>query len=84
MITMAKRKEQIVTINHTEILGLAIQHLADIVQKEENMAKHFEDKDPQYAKEMREGSTLRKKFKMLLQMYKFETGNDYGFYFDLD
>ena len=81
---MAKRKEQIVTINHTEILGLAIQHLTDIVQKEENMAKYFEDKDPQYAKEMREGSTWRKKFKMLLQMYKFETGNDYGYDFDFD
>lgn len=81
---MSKKKEQIVTINHTEILGLAIQRLADTVRNEEEMAKKFEATDPQYAKDIRENSPWRKKFKMLLQMYKFETGNDYGYDYDFE
>ena len=81
---MSKKNEQVVTITHTEIIGLAIQRLADTVMKEEESAKRFEATDPGFAKDIREGSPWRKKLKMLMQMYKFETGRDYGFDYDID
>lgn len=81
---MSKTKEKPVTVTHTEILGLAIQRLADTVMKEEESAKRFEASDPVFAKQIRDQSPWRKKLKMLLQMYTFETGNDYGFDYDID
>ena len=81
---MSKRKEKLITLTHTEILGFAIQRVAEFAQKEENDAREFEESNPEFAKRLREASIWRPKLKILLQMYTFETGSDYGFDYDID
>ena len=81
---MAKTKEKPITLTHTEILGFAIQRLADYVQKEENDAREFDERNPEFAKRIREGSMWRPKLKILLQMYEYETGREYGYDYDFD
>jgi len=81
---MSKKKEKPVTLTHVEILGFAIQRVADFAQKEENDAKEFDERNPEFAKRIREGSIWRPKLKLLLQMYEIETGSEYGLDYDID
>ena len=81
---MSKKKEKPVTLTHVEILGFAIQRVADFAQKEENNAREFDELKPEFAKRIREGSMWKPKLKILLQMYEYETGNEYGYDLDFD
>ena len=71
-------------MTHVEVLGFAIQRVAGLAQDEENNARELDERSPELAKMIREGSMWRPKLKILLKMYEFETGSEYGFDYDID
>jgi hypothetical protein len=72
-----KKKEQPITITHSEILSFALLYLGQQCQKLIADAKMIEEKNPDLAKAMREDNIYINKYKAAMQMYKLETGNDY-------
>ena len=78
------KKQQIETVTHTEVLGWAIAWAGDYWNKVLEDSKKLEVKDPKFAKEYRDENPIKGKLKILLQMYKYETGKDYGFEYELD
>ena len=81
---MARKKEKPITVTHTEILSFAIQALTRLWEKEKADTGRIRQTDPAFAEEMLEGSMWRAKLRVLLQLYRIETGTDYGCDLGLD
>ena len=81
---MAKKKNQAITLNQTEILGLAIQRLGEMWMKVKSDAGSVRDRDPQLAEDLLDSCQWGKKLRLAMQLYKIETGDEYPADFDLD
>ena len=79
-----KQKEEVVKVTYAEILGMAINTLGTKWEKELEEIKALEATKPECAKYLRENWPWRAKLKTMLQMYKTETGEDYGYDYELD
>lgn len=79
---MKQYQEKPVTVTHTEILAYAIQDVRGKWEREKERAEAAKATDPQLAKMVIESSIWKGKLKVLLQLYKIETGSDYGYDFD--
>ena len=71
-------KNQRTVVTHTEILCYAIEELKRkwIIAKDH--AKELEPKNPEFAKVYLESVPWKEKLETLLQLYRIETGEDYG------
>lgn len=79
-----KQKEQIVTVPYAEILGMAINSLGTKWENELTKIKEIEAANPELAQRLRESWPWKPKLKIMLQMYKIETGSEYGYNYNLD
>lgn len=72
-----KKKEQPISITHTELICFALNYLGEKINELYERAKLVEDKDPTLAAALREANVFLPKYKAAMQMYKLETGSDY-------
>lgn len=79
-----KQKEEAVKVTYAEILSMAINSLGTKWEKELMEIKKIETVRPESAKYLRENWPWRAKLKIMLEMYKIETGEDYGYDYELD
>ena len=77
-------KEKAFTLTHTEILCLAIKTASEEWQRERDRVQAMWKTNPAFARVMKESSQWEPKLRKLLELYKLETGSDYGFDFDLE
>ena len=69
-------------VSYAEILGLAINALGTKWENELTKIKEIEEANPELAERLRESWPWKSKLKIMLQMYKIETGKDYGYKYD--
>lgn len=81
---MKKQNQEVVKVTYAEILSMAINSLGVKWEKELTQIKEIEAVRPESAKYLRENWPWRAKLKTMLQMYKTETGEDYGYDYELD
>lgn len=81
---MSKQKEKPVTVTHCETICWAINWLEERWKNERKRIQAIAQIDPDAAKEYAQQSIYRQKLMVLLQMYKIETGDDFGVDIDLD
>lgn len=74
---MPKAKKEIV-LTHTEVLCLAITEANRRWMEETSHIHDAESVAPDFAAELRDSAVWRKKLQILLDLYKLETGSDYG------
>lgn len=79
---MKQYKENPITVTHTEILAYAIQDVSHKWEAVKEKSEAVKANDPQLAKMVLESSPWKGKLKVLLQLYKIETGVDYGYDFE--
>lgn len=81
---MEKRKDQVVVVTHTEILTCAINDMVRKWEEAKDHARKIRDKEPDFAREYLERYPWKEKLEVALQMYKIETGEDFGYEITLD
>ena len=81
---MRKQKEKPITVTYSETLCWAINWMMERWNNERERIQAVADIDPDAAKEYVQQSFYRQKLIVLLQMYKIETGEDFGTEIDLD
>jgi len=81
---MAKKKEEIIKVTQSEMINCTIIRYEEMWNKEKESAQRIAASDPVFARQIIEDSVWRKKIKILLQLYKIETGNDYGLDIELE
>ena len=79
---MKQYKEKPITVTHTEILAYAIQDVSRKFEEVKERAEAVKENNPQLAKMLMESCPWKGKLKVLLQLYKIETGTDYGYDFE--
>ena len=73
--------KKVFTLTQTEIICLAIQRLEEKVAEGEKYIN--EATDPKFKQMLKEGyAEMFFKFKKLLELYKLQTGTDYGMDYD--
>lgn len=76
---MARKKEEAITLTHLELLNYAIKTISDQYLKEKERNETLRQVDPKYIDE-----TWKQKLLIALNMYKIETGRDYGYEYDIE
>ena len=77
-------KKKAFTLTHTEILCLAIRTAAEEWKRERDRIEAMQKIDSSFAATMKEDALWENKLRKLLELYKLETGSDYGFDFGLE
>lgn len=72
------KKQEVVTVTYCEILNYAIHHVLEKYDNEKRMNEKFKKVDSSMVSDY-----WKEKLIILLNMYKIETGEEYGYVFDV-